>query len=367
MLTLRPYQLEAIEAIDDSEEDCVVKMFCGTGKSLVMFTYVTDRLEQFPYSVFVFPSLALITQFQDDYLKNIPNVLSVSSEPGSTTDQVIIKNFIELHEQKIICVTYQSLQTLMEVSPCPDVMMFDEAHHAVESYVSGTINDIDCKKVFLTATPPDDELGPIVYEYMHHDGVIQGKLNDFNIMIDFSTENTNETIYDSIIRAVMKTKNSRVLTFHQRVNTDENTSVKNFVNQELLLKSFEKIGKEFPGHGYTSVKFLSIDAGTLPNERKKNLTLLDGGKEHEIVILSSCKTIGEGIDTKKANMVVFVDAKNSLVDIIQNIGRIVRKQLRDSTILIPCWVDKTKYDGAEDKDAVIREDLGKQGNFNGIL
>ena len=367
MLTLRPYQLEAIEAIDDSEEDCVVKMFCGTGKSLVMFTYVTDRLEQFPYSVFVFPSLALITQFQDDYLKNIPNVLSVSSEPGSTTDQVIIKNFIELHEQKIICVTYQSLQTLMEVSPCPDVMMFDEAHHAVESYVSGTINDIDCKKVFLTATPPDDELGPIVYEYMHHDGVIQGKLNDFNIMIDFSTENTNETIYDSIIRAVMKTKNSRVLTFHQRVNTDENTSVKNFVNQELLLKSFEKIGKEFPGHGYTSVKFLSIDAGTLPNERKKNLTLLDGGKEHEIVILSSCKTIGEGVDTKKANMIVFVDAKNSLTDIIQNIGRIVRKQPRDSTILIPCWVDKTKYDGAEDKDAVIREDLGKQGNFNGIL
>lgn len=66
-------------------------------------------------------------------------------------------------------------------------------------------------------------------------------------------------------------------------------------------------------------------------------------------------------------MVVFVDAKNSLVDIIQNIGRIVRKQPRDSTILIPCWVDKTKYDGAEDKDAVIREDLGKQGNFNGIL
>jgi superfamily II DNA or RNA helicase len=368
MLSLRPYQLEAIKAIDDSEEDCVVKMFCGTGKSRIMLRYVTDRLEQFPYAVFVFPSLALITQFQDDYLKNIPNVLSVSSEHGSTTDQVIIKNFIESHEQKIICVTYQSLQTWNEVSPYPDIMMFDEAHHAVESYVSDIISDIECKKVFMTATPPDDdELGPIVYEYTHHDGVIEGNLNDFNIMIDFSTENTNESIYDSMIRAVMKTRNSRVLSYHQRVNTDDDTSVKNFVNQELLLKSFEKIGEEFPGHGYTSVKFLSIDAGTSPSERKKNLKLLVGGKEHEIVILSSCKTIGEGVDTKKANMVVFVDAKNSLTDIIQNIGRIVRKQPRDSTILIPCWVDKTKYDGAEDKDAVIREDLGKQGNFNGIL
>ena len=147
----------------------------------------------------------------------------------------------------------------------------------------------------MTATPPDDdELDrPIVYEYTHHDGVIEGKLNDFNIMIDFSTENTNESIYDSIIRAVMKTKNSRVLTFHQRVNTVD-TSVKNFVNQELLLKSFEKIGKEFSGHGYTSVKFLSIDGSTKSKERTKLLKLLDGAKEHEIVIHSSCKTISEG-------------------------------------------------------------------------
>jgi len=365
---LRDYQLQAIKEIDDFEEDCVVKMFCGTGKSLVMKTYVTDRLDKFPYSVFVFPSRSLISQFQDDYLKNIPNVLFISDQPGHTTDKVIIKKFIESHEQKIICVTYQSLHTWNEVSCDPDIMMFDEAHHVIESYVFELINNINCKKVFFTATPPDnDELGPIVYEYTHHDGVIEGKLNDFNIMIDFSTENTNESIYDSIIRSVMKTKNSRVLTYHQRVNTDDDTSVKKFVNQELLLKSFEKIEKEFPGHGYTSVKFLSIDAGTLPSERKKNLKLLDGANEHEIVILSSCKTIGEGVDTKNANMVVFVDAKNSLVEIIQNIGRIVRKQLTDSTILIPCWVDKTKYDGAEDKDAVIREDLSRDGNFNGIL
>ena len=155
-------------------------MFCGTGKSLVMITYVTDRLDQFPYSVFVFPSLSLITQFKNDYLKNIPNVLSVSSEDESTTDKVVIKNFIESHEQKIICVTYQSLHTLMDVSCDPDIMMFDEGHHAVESYVSDVINKIECKKVFMTATPPDDELGCVVYEYTHHDGVIDGKLNDFN-------------------------------------------------------------------------------------------------------------------------------------------------------------------------------------------
>ena len=91
---LHVYQLEAIKAIDDSEENCTVKMFCGTGKSIVMFKYVTDRPNQYPYSVFVFPSLSLITQFRDDYLKDTLFVLTVSSECESTTDKVVIKNFI---------------------------------------------------------------------------------------------------------------------------------------------------------------------------------------------------------------------------------------------------------------------------------
>jgi hypothetical protein len=89
------------------------------------------------------------------------------------------------------------------------------------------------------------------------------------------------------------------------------------------------------------------------------------------MIISSCETIGEGIDTKNANMCVFVDPKSSYVKIIQNIGRIVRKQQQISTILIPCWVDKTKYlecNGDRDKcDEVIREDMSETGNFNGIL
>ena len=43
----------------------------------------------------------------------------------------------------------------------------------------------------------------------------------------------------------------------------------------------------------------------------------------------------------------------------------------NSTILIPCWVDKTKYlecNGDKEKcDEVIRQDMSETGNFNGIL
>jgi len=48
---------------------CIVKMFCGTGKSLVMAKnkYIQNK----SLVVFVFPSLALIQQFYNDYLNDI--------------------------------------------------------------------------------------------------------------------------------------------------------------------------------------------------------------------------------------------------------------------------------------------------------
>jgi len=107
--------------------------------------------------------------------------------------------------------------------------------------------------------------------------------------------------------------------------------------------------------------------------RHNILENFDKTKDNEILIISSCETIGEGIDTKNANMCVFVDPKSSYVSIMQNIGRIVRKNGERplSTILIPCWVDREKYlncNGDKEKcDEAIREDLGAQGNFNQIL
>jgi hypothetical protein len=72
-------------------------------------------------------------------------------------------------------------------------------------------------------------------------------------------------------------------------------------------------------------------------------------------------------------MVVFIDPKQSYVEIIQNIGRISRKNVntkQNATILIPTFVDTTKYKNCksiEEKDQVIRNEMSKTGDFNGIL
>jgi superfamily II DNA or RNA helicase len=413
---LRKYQTEAIDAIREElitndAKKCLVKMFCGTGKSAIM----RNMLNCFNASlvVYVFPSLSLISQFTHDYLKGQNNILKISSDDESTTEPSVICNFLEQTFNKIICVTYQSFATLIENLDglVIDVCIFDEAHHAVGQTYQQLIfknSEHTCKQIFFTATPKNAngitmyekdviaDCGKMVYDYTYYKGISEGYLNPFEIRIDFYSEHNNHSIYESICRAILASGNNRVLTFHSDVNTDRDTSVNNFVNQLDLNNAFQKIiNSEFSDKigFYKKYKIVGLSSDIIATctqclEKIKKcshrpvaksccryniLENFDKTKDDEILIISSCETIGEGIDTKNANMCVFVDPKSSYVSIMQNIGRIVRKNGERplSTILIPCWVDREKYlncNGDKEKcDEVIREDLGAQGNFNSIL
>ena len=136
----RYYQKEADDAIFEelnSNDKCIVKMFCGTGKSLLMRNCKTTN--NINLLVYVFPSLSLITQFNNDYLHDFPaeNMLSICSENGSTTEPNTIRQFLSKTENKLICITYQSFKTLIDnlEGNKINVCIYDEAHHAVgETY-----------------------------------------------------------------------------------------------------------------------------------------------------------------------------------------------------------------------------------------
>jgi ribosomal RNA-processing protein 8 len=396
--TFRYYQQEANIAICDellTNKKCLVKMFCGTGKSLLMRK--CSIIDAAKLVVYVFPSLSLIDQFYADYLSDFPidDILKISSELEATTDPAKIAQFLSKQTNKIVCVTYHSYGTLLDNlrDVKINVCMFDEAHHAVGQTYQKLIfeNDLCEKQIFFTATPKNangivmydreqlDEsiCGKLVYDYSYLKGVVEGYLNPFEIRVDMYTENTNKSVYASIARAILTTGNNRCLTFHADVNTGRDTSVNNFVNDAEFKRTFKEIQKsEFPREKkYKKIQMIGMSSASNSDKRKETLQMFDTTPDNEVIVISSCETIGEGIDTKNANMCVFVDPKTSYVKIIQNIGRIVRKAFGvdkpNSTILIPCWVDKTKYvecDGDREKcDAVIREDMSASGNFNGIL
>jgi superfamily II DNA or RNA helicase len=112
--TFRYYQEEANQAIYDElqvNNKCLVKMFCGSGKSLLMRKCKIVQNQNLV--VYVFPSLSLIDQFYNDYLDG-EIALKISSENESTTNPDVIKYFLHKTENKIICVTYQSFNTLID-------------------------------------------------------------------------------------------------------------------------------------------------------------------------------------------------------------------------------------------------------------
>lgn len=410
MNKFRYYQKEADDAICAELEDnskCLVKMFCGTGKSLLMAKsniHKTSRL-----SLFVFPSLALINQVYTDYLTKITNpsnILQVSSDgDGATTNTDAIALFLTnpaITGLKYICVTYQSYDTLVSVmnehGVIADVAMYDEAHRAVgESYQNNIFHMGDDphvhKQIFFTATPknangivmydstqaetPDSGMcGQLVYDYSYFRGMIEGYLNPFEIRLDFSTDEGVNNIYKSIARAILTTGNNRILTFHSDVETERELSAGNFVNHQAFTTAFNEVCvAEFPDKvGYHNNIQFKLSSSENKKERTEIINGLNNPDPRTIYIISSCRTIGEGIDTKLANMCVFVDPKSSYVDIIQNIGRVLRKSEGKgcSTVLIPCWVDRSKYEEVQDdpdaRDEIIRRDVQeKGGNFNGIL
>ena len=433
---MRDYQQECDTAITECQERrCLVKMFCGTGKSKIMSE--GNFLAGAKLVVYVFPSLALIYQFTHQYLDkvDVAHLLCVSSEAGATTTPETIQRFFTCDEftrdngtgntRRIVCVTYQSMNTLFKNmgETIVDICCYDEAHHVVApSYQSHVFSNAAIRKqVFFTATPVNDNgvvmynpdflvdseslessekltCGPLVYEYNYLRGVDEGYLNPFDVRVDFfmasavdnesffETDTTASStlagkMYESIARAVITSGNTRVLTFHADVNADRDLSVSNFVNEQLVKQAFDHVYRtEFPeilvaDRVDGNLRMVALSASMSPRDRAAILAEFDATPDNCVYIVSSCRTIGEGIDTKNANMCVFVDPKSSPLSIIQNIGRIVRKlpgvSKPRSTILIPCAVDREKYtacDTDEKRDVAIRSDLSlPTGNFNGIL
>ena len=69
-------------------------------------------------------------------------------------------------------------------------------------------------------------------------------------------------------------------------------------------------------------------------------------------IISNCACLGEGVDVPVLDGVAFIDPKRSMVDIIQAVGRVIRKAEGKplGTIVIPVFIDET-----EDPDAALSQ------------
>jgi len=411
----------------EEPKQLLFQAFCGIGKTRVIHKLVNDTFDKFNLTVLLFPSLNLVNQYYKDYITNnvygfnnnifdIQIICSSQKERKDkhpdikyTTNKKNITKTIKSSSKKLLCITYQSFPSLHNIlkenDKKIDLLILDEAHHCVGNIIQTSIFDdrVHDNSIFFTATPVSRN-GIDMYSLLEQtanikymDGINAEHLDNFEIIssiINNTTDTQKHIIqnYNIITENIISTGNSRVLTFHRYVNNKEEDhdyqnyieekqdyeqdyqkqliSVKEFVKyKKVFFKIFKQksIGTQYEG---CQINLEFLDGSTKRDKKEEIITSFENTTQNNVYIISSCRTIGEGVDTKNANHIVFVDSKKSIVDIIQNIGRCVRKNGSISTITIPTSIDYERYKNCsneQEKDSIIRQGMVEHGDFNTIL
>lgn len=358
---------------------------CGTGKTLTSL-WITEKMSVSSV-LFVVPSLSLLKQTVDEWLKekNIDfNFICVCSDDTVVpdNDDVFIDNinelgfpvttspneiskFLSLSNRKVVFSTYQSLDAVslamnnMEEFQF-DLAIFDEAHKTVglkygNMFGLGLSDEFIRikKRLFMTATEKyirkraNSVLGNEYECYSMEDEKIYGPV--------FSKLSFGDAIKQNIIcdyRIVVNCINDSDLDFgiknNMLANSDgKNIDLNNLYKQLSLLKIMdgEDINKVITFHNsiLNAKRFIFGDEKNLPivklakdkdifashingtynaNKRKR---IFDEFEQNKISILSNAHCLTEGVDIPLIDAVYFADNKGSLIDIIQAIGRALRK------------------------------------------
>jgi superfamily II DNA or RNA helicase len=380
----RPHQIEAINACvvgltkPGSRGQCI--MACGTGKTLVGYE-VAQRLGLKRVLALV-PSLLLVNQLVREYRRQgAQHILSVCSDEGAggedsiqisvreleadnTTDAKAARAFLAGPGQRIVVCTYQSLRSLSEVFDGLhfDLAIFDEAHktaggksklfaHALKD------NGLTCeRRLFMTATPRHAKLkedgstsqvyamndpevyGPVLYSLPLRAAIEAGIIDDYRIVVAIVSEAEREELREQAIRVAIDKARAefgirKVFTFHSRV-ADAGGFILGATDTLKGMRLYHVSGQQ--------------------TSRERDLKLA-GFAASDAALMSNARCLTEGVDLPAADMVAFLSAKRNPIDIVQAVGRVLRKhesKAKGGFVFLPVFV----LEGEDEESAIAKSD-----------
>ena len=404
---IRPHQDNAVQkAIKHFKTERRGQLIhaCGTGKTLT--SYFLFEKFNCKLTLYLVPSLQLINQTLTEWCKEslarnklISPIVICSDKSNENISEhnpqlwlqelgiKVSNNFGELNQfvnsrrkNKVIFCTYQSGKILSDhfknIKKDIDLAFFDEAHNTTssKSKIFGHLledKNIHIKKrLFMTATPKklvghDDRFysmedekiyGKLIDEITFKTAIEELKLlNDYEVVTQIVKDpnikdllKKNPFVIDKkklpkevelklisgavTLKKTFKEKNIKnVVSFHGRVNRAK--AFKDGINNiypETQLNAYHVHGKQ---SGSIRKDILSDFANNPPS------------------IITNAQCLSEGVDVPSIDAVIFVDPKQSKVDITQAIGRALRKGSKSkgkSYIIVPVIIDKKDSDSIEE-------------------
>jgi predicted helicase len=381
----RPHQQKAInEAVEYfvKEGNSRGKLIfpCGAGKSLTGF-WITQELSAQSVLVAV-PSLALVKQTLEVYLREIAankkqarwlcvcsdqeigtneEVKMHTSDLGvpCTTDSIEIRNWLTQprKQQQIVFTTYQSGRLVADIAKQEgiafDLAILDEAHKTVGStgkLFSHLLFDENIeirKRIFMTATErfysgtkddivsmdDPDVYGEVFTHMTFKEAIDQQLLTDYKVITidvakkeiaDFIRDNKlveldskwgTETEARSLAAMIALRKAMKALPIRNAVSF--HSSIAKAERSDKLQKHITATYNLPPISSYTV-------SGKMSTGHRDRIVSEFASKKGALITNARCLT--EGVDVPNIDCIVFADPRKSRIDIVQALGRALRRK-----------------------------------------
>ena len=407
-----PHQEEALAAIVPTlqkESRATAIMACGTGKTLVTL-WTAEQLGARKILVLL-PSLALLRQTLHEWLKETSldplAYLCVCSDPTVkgdadeistaqsdldfevSTNPEVVRRFLDapFEGTKIVFSTYQSASVVgeaMKPEESFDLGIFDEAHKTAGREGRNYGYALDDSKIrigkllFVTATPRhynpskqtkegeatiafsmDDPkvYGPQCFTLSFSKAANLGIICGYKVIISVIT--SDQVNNELLSRGLVHVQGDEVLARQVANQIALRDAVVQYgVSKIFTFHSTVKAAASFVAHGSEGVgtHLPEFDAlhvsGAMPTAHRERL--MQEFRRNDRGVMSNARCLTEGVDVPAVDMVAFLSPKKSKVDIVQAIGRAMRKSPGKEIgyVLVPLYLEQREGETLE--DAVAR-------------
>ncbi|MFJ7418006.1 Helicase associated domain protein [Streptomyces uncialis] len=398
---LRPYQREAVDAIVAGLADGgrgQLHAACGAGKTFMSLTAATRLLPGNALIIVLAPSLSLVAQTVQAW----QDAGAADTYLGVCYDSTVIDEATRLNDihadtttnpegiaawlgvttgRRLIVGTYASAdrlaQALRATGQPADLVIYDEAHHLtgrpdfVTRRVVGEEYLPARRRLFMTATPRVNDaraewagelsmsdrtvFGPVLYTYPWGTAIRDGYLDDYRIaVIGVRHRDVQEMLADTdhlyveraggpdlrtlaaqavIAKAARRFGLRRILAFCPRLD-----AAREFTRTLPSLISRTPDGERPDGPVHAD----HVSGEMTHHQRDRVLgTLREPPGTGGWTVITNVRCLSEGVDVPAVDAVAFVHPKRSQVDIVQAVGRALRRSGTArgvATIIVPIVV-----------------------------
>lgn len=328
-LPLWPHQDLCLKHINSKPLPCVVNMFCGSGKTRIIYEIIKSNQDKKIY--LVVPTIDLLYQIYHKYLKayittnQLDAFICCSSAEKTrkitiSTSQKELDKFIKNKTKFLIISTYASREMLK-----PDIdsiVIYDEAHHLSES-------EVKTKNIYYISATPREWMYDIEnrFSFDCYDAIQAGIIQDYEIYVSlYDTSGITNIIdkqckiYELLSECLeINTDNKnvdKVLCFNRYASKESDNKTSSVMVKDPTLKAC--IAKYLPGFKINYI------IGEMTRKMRSNI--LHEFETTPKYILTNSKLISEGIDIRGINCILFMDSQKSPVRIVQALGRGLRKK-----------------------------------------